>query len=246
MMAEVYSVILAGGKGTRMKSDLPKVLLKINNKTLIEYCVETAQSLKLTKVIVVVGYKRELVQGILGNSVDYAIQGEQLGTGHALMQTKNILAQADGYVLVSNGDMPFISPKMFKDLYSACIKKGAAAAMMSVKTKDFSSWGRVVRDRRGDVKKIVEAKDADQKILEIEEKNAGIYCFSIKDLFFALEKIKSNNAQKEYYLTDVVEILSDSNKKIISIITTKYNNIVGINTPAELLQAKKILKNGNN
>lgn len=245
-MNNLFVVILAAGKGTRMKSDLPKVLFKIGDKTLVEYGVDTAKKLNPENIIVVVGHGKEMVQEILGDKVDYALQDEQLGTGHALMQTKNILADKIGYVLVSNGDMPFISQDMHMQLYNKCINEGASAAMMTVETEDYSSWGRIVRDKDGNVNKIIEAKDADEDTLKIIEKNTGVYCFKINDLFAALNKIESNNAQQEYYLTDVIEILESEGKKIIAVITDDYKNIIGINTPDELNRAREIIKNGNN
>lgn len=240
-MNNLFVVILAAGKGTRMKSDLPKVLFKIGDKTLVEYGVDTAQKLNPENIIVVVGHRKEMVQEILGGSVDYAVQAEQLGTGHALMQTKDMLADKTGYVLVSNGDMPFISQDMYMQLYNKCIDGDASAAMMTVETEDYPSWGRIVRGEDGNVNKIIEAKDADENTLRINEKNAGIYCFKIDDLFAALDKIKSKNVQQEYYLTDIIEILGMEGKKIIAVITNDHKNIIGINTPEELNRAREII-----
>jgi len=244
-MNNIISVILAAGKGTRMKSDLPKVLFKVGGKALVEYCVATAKKLNPQKIIVVVGYKKEMVMDALGAEVEYAIQEEQLGTGHALMQARDQIADFYGYILVSNGDMPFISKEMFEDLYQKCKSEDASAALLTVETDNYPSWGRIVRNGNNNVKKIVEAKDADEEELKIREKNLGVYCFKAEDLFNAIEKIKSENAQEEYYLTDVIEIMEKDGKKVDSVVTRDYKSIVGINTPDELKKAKEILKARN-
>jgi bifunctional UDP-N-acetylglucosamine pyrophosphorylase/glucosamine-1-phosphate N-acetyltransferase len=241
-MENLASVILAAGRGTRMKSNLPKVLFKLNSKTLVEYCVETVEGLEVERIIAVVGHKREMVKKILGDRVTYAVQEPQLGTGHAVMQTERNLRDFDGDVLVSNGDMPFLTERMFLDLHSACRKENASAVLLTVKTDEYPEWGRIVRSKDGNVKKIVEAKDASDDILKIKEKNTVVYCFKSKDLFNALRKVKSKNAQEEYYLTDVIEIMNELGLKVVSVKTRDYDNIVGINTREELKRAKEILK----
>lgn len=238
-MEDLFITILAAGKGTRMNSDLPKVLFKINEKTLIERCVENAKEAGPKRVIVVVGNKKEMVIDVLKDSVEYAIQYQQRGTGHALMQTREYFKEKKGYLIVSNGDMPFISGSMYKNLFDLCHQKNAEAAMLSVITDQYPSWGRVIRKENGEVLRIVEAKDANEDILKVKEKNTGIYCFKIKDLFQALNHIKSENAQQEYYLTDVIEILGNANKKVIAVSTTNPQNIIGINTPEELKVARQ-------
>jgi UDP-N-acetylglucosamine diphosphorylase/glucosamine-1-phosphate N-acetyltransferase len=238
-MEDLYITILAAGKGTRMNSDLPKVLFKIKDKTLIERCVDNAKEAGPKKVIVVVGHKKEMVMDVLKDNVEYAVQDQQLGTGHALMQTNDFFNEKNGYLIVSNGDMPFISGSIYKHLFDLCRQKSAEAAMLSVETDQYPSWGRVVRKANGEVLRIVEAKDANESILKVKEKNTGIYCFKIKDLFQSINRIKSENAQQEYYLTDVIEILGNANKKVIAVSTAKPKNIIGINTPEELKAARQ-------
>jgi len=241
-MKDLASIILAGGKGTRMKSDSPKVLFKLSDKTLVEYCVDTVQQLGVERVIVVVGYKKDLVEEVLGSKVEYAVQEEQLGTGHAAQQAEEALSNFNGYVIVSNGDMPLLTKEMFLNLYNACKDEKASVAMLTVESDDFVDWGRVIRSADENVQKIIEAKDATSVEAQIKEKNVGIYCFKARDLFMALREVKAENAQKEYYLTDIIEIMSRQNLRVVSVKTQDYDNIVGINSREDLAKATDILK----
>lgn len=247
-MDDLISIILAAGKGTRMKSDLPKVLFKINEKTLVEYCVETAENLGVKKIIVIVGYKKEMVKKVLGDKVDFVVQEPQLGTGHAVMQAENLLRNYQGYVFVSNGDMPFITERMFLNLYDTCKNKKASATLLTVETEEYPDWGRIVRGHDGNVEKIVEAKDATREVLNIKEKNLAVYCFKAPDLFLALKNVETKNAQKEYYLTDVIDIMNKMGMKVLSTKTDDYEHIIGINTREELEKARIIIskKYGDN
>jgi len=186
-MQDLASIILAGGQGTRMKSDMPKVLFKLGNKTLVEYCIDTVQQLGIKKVIVIVGYQRELVQEVLGDKIECVVQEEQLGTGHATQQAEKSLSDFTGYVIISNGDMPLLTKKMFLDLYNTCKDEKASAALLTVESDNFLDWGRVIRSTDGSVQEIIETKDATPAVAEIKEKNAGMYCFKVRDLFTALQ-----------------------------------------------------------
>ena len=239
-MRDLASIILAGGQGTRMKSDLPKVLFKLGDKTLVEYCVATVQRLGAERIIVVVGYKKNLVKEVLGNKVEYAIQEEQLGTGHAAQQAKKALSDFTGYVVVSNGDMPLLTEEMFLDLYNTCKNEEASATLLTVESDNFLDWGRVVRSTTGSVQKIVEVRDASPAIAKIREKNAGLYCFKAQELFKTLKKIKADNDQKEYLLTDVIGIMGRNGLKVTSVKTRDYDNIVGINSQEDLAKAINI------
>lgn len=243
MMKNVISIILAAGKSKRMNSFIPKVLYKLNEKTIIEYCLECAESLGLRDIIVVVGYKKEMVKKVLGNRVKYVIQKKQLGTGHAVLQTARLLKNFHGFVFVTNGDHPFIKPRMFFDLYNICVKSRAAASILTVRIrKNPPAWGRILRDEHGFVRKIIEASDASRKILSINELNTGVYCFKSPLLFQILQKVKNNNAQKEYYLTDVFKIMIDKGLKVVTVETDDFESVIGINTPEEFEAAKVIAK----
>ncbi|NQV13130.1 MAG: NTP transferase domain-containing protein [Parcubacteria group bacterium] len=241
-MNNLISIILAAGQGARMKSELPKVLHEINGKTLIEYSVETIERLVAKRIIVVVGHKEEMVREVLMDRVEYVTQAEQLGTGHAVQQAKKLLADYDGYIMVSNGDMPFLTQKMFTELYQACQEQEADAALLTVKSDDLADWGRVVRADDGDIKGIVEAKDASPEIAASQEKNVGLYCFKAQPLWAALQKVKAENKQSEYYLTDVIGIMGEQGQKVVSVTTDDYDSIVGINSQKDLVRAQEIIK----
>jgi len=241
-MKDLASIILAGCQGTRMKADSPKVLFELAGKTLIEYCVSTVQELGITKVIVVVGYKRDLVKKALDGQVEYAVQEEQLGTGHAAQQAEALLAGFDGYVIVSYGDMPLLTQEMFLSLYNTCKQEQASAALLTVEADNFLDWGRVVRRENSQVKEVIEVKDASPAVAKIKEKNVGLYCFKVPDLFTTLKEVKDGNTQGEYYLTDVIGIMGRKGLKVVSVKTNDYDSIVGINSREDLAKARKILK----
>lgn len=242
-MDNLISIILAAGQGTRMKSDLPKVLHKLGDKTIIEYSVETVEQLGVERIMAIVGHGKKLVQDVLGDRVEYVTQEKQLGTGHAVQQAEKLLADHDGYILVSNGDMPFLAPEMFTGLYRACQKQGAVAALLTVETDEYQDWGRIVRSEDGNVREIIEAKDASSDVFDLKEKNVGVYCFKARDLFKALKEIKAENKQGEYYITDVIKIMNNQGLRVVSVATSDFDNIVGINSREDLAKAREIIKN---
>ncbi len=243
-MKNVVSIILAAGKGKRLNNEsVPKVMLKIGKKPMIEYCVETIENLGVERIIVVVGYKKKMVMDYLGDRVEYVNQKKQLGTGHAALQARNVLKNFDGYVLISYGDMPFVTKRMFLSLLNRCKKKRLAGCILTVDIKkNPPEWGRIVRDDQGDVLKIVEDKDATPEEKKISELNTGIYCFKSKDLFKCLEKVNNKNVQGEYYLPDVMEIMSKAGLKIDTVTTRDLRNIIGVNRPSELVRARAVTR----
>ena len=245
MNKDIISIILAAGQGKRMKSELPKVLHTINGRTLIEYCVETVEQLGVKRLITIVGHEQELVREVLMDRVEYVSQTEQMGTGHAVQQAQKLLTDYKGYILVSNGDMPFLTQEMFTELYQTCQREEAAAGLLTVKSDKYTDWGRIVRADNGNIKDIVEAKDATPKIAAIKEKNIGLYCFQAQPLWQAFREVKAENQQGEYYLTDVIGIMGRAGQKVISVITEDYDNIIGINSQDDLQQACQIAKSRN-
>ncbi|MDD3887481.1 MAG: NTP transferase domain-containing protein [Patescibacteria group bacterium] len=243
-MKNIISVILAGGKGTRLNcTDMPKVMMKIGEEPMIEYQVRTMEDLNVEKIILVVGFKQELVRDYLKNRVEYVYQKEQLGTGHAVMQAKDLLMHADGYVLISYGDMPFLKKEMFLSLLDKCEKNNLDGCILTVDIKkNPPEWGRIIRDKDNNVLKIVEQKDATAEELKISEMNIGVYCFKVKALLDNLDLITDNNVQKEYYLTDLIEIMNKKGLKLDTVVTTDLNNVLGINRPEELERAKQMVK----
>jgi len=234
-MSDLYITILAAGKGTRMKSDLPKVLHKICGKPLVNYVLDTVSDIQHKSIQLIVGHMADLVKKETENyPVDYVMQNEQLGTGHALMMLEPVLANKSGSLIVLCGDVPFTSKRTIEDLVTYHNKIEAEATVLTVELSDAGSYGRIVRDSEGNLEKIVEAKDASFEILEIKEINSGIYVFNIPLLFDTLKKINTKNAQKEYYLTDVIEILKNDKKKVSAFAIDNKFEVSGINTLEDL------------
>ena len=241
-MKDLYTIILAAGKGTRMKSNLPKVLHKINNKELVKYVIEQAQGVDSKEICLVVGYKHELVREAIGDSdVVYVEQKEQLGTGHAVIQAESVLKNKVGNVLILCGDVPLLKVKTLQKLKENHDTSGAVATILTANFENPFGYGRVIKDSNNSVLKIVEQKDASEDEKKITEVNSGVYIIDAKELFSALDNINSNNAQNEYYLTDVIGIFTGQNKLVSTYTITNNDEILGINTLDQLAQATKIL-----
>src|SRR3989304_1965540 len=200
---DTVAVILAAGQGKRMKSELPKVLHEINGKAIIEYVIETARSLGVAKVFVVIGYQGGLVQYRLkSRGLEFVWQRDQLGTGHALLQTGTFLEHFKGKLLVICGDMPLLSANSLEKLIGVVDHSETPAAVLTGELEDPDDYGRIVRTKDGFVDKIVETKDATPKDKKIKEVSSGSFCFDARTIFPLLEHLSSDNAQGEYYLTD--------------------------------------------
>ena len=230
--------ILAAGKGTRMESNIPKVLHNLGNKAIIDYVLDTAYKLNPEKIFTVVGFKKELVINHINNpNIEYIEQKEQLGTGHAVLQLDNPLYGKNGHLLILYGDVPNIKHSTLSPIVDEHIKENADVTMITAILEDPTGYGRIIRDQSGNLIKIVEEKDCNKSEKAIKEINPGIYIFKISKLFKNLKKVKSNNESKEYYLTDVIELINNSG----TVKTKKIDNpkeIMGINTikQLELLQ----------
>ncbi len=242
MEKEISAVVLAAGKGTRMKTNKSKVVHKIYGKELVKRVVETAYKAGITDIITVVGHKREEVEAVLGDSVKYAYQEELLGTGHTVMQAIPYLKGKKGKVVVLYGDVPLIRPETLKKLISKSIMDREYATILTAICDNPEGYGRVVRDIGGNVKAIVEEKDATEEEKYITEINAGVYCFDIEELLLALEQLTPNNAQGEYYLTDVIKIMNEKGLKTGAIIVEDNTEILGVNDRAQLEMLTRILK----
>ena len=200
----LITVIMAAGKGTRMKSNKSKLVHKIYGKELVKRVAELAEKIGSDETVAVVGHLREQVQDVLKDTVKYAYQEELLGTGHAVMQAKSYLEGKKGKVVILYGDVPIIRPETLKNLIKKSIKNKEYATLLTAIYDNPTGYGRIIRDEGGNIKEIVEEKDADPMQKEIKEINSGIYCFDIEELLAALDFITPNNAQGEYYLTDVI------------------------------------------
>ena len=242
MKQNAMALVLAAGKGTRMKSDKSKLVHKIYGKELVRRVVETAQKSGVDEVVTVVGYKKEQVQLVLGDTVKYAYQEEMLGTGHAVLQAEEYLKDKHGKVVVLNGDVPILRPETIKNLIKKSIDNKEYATVLTAIYSNPTGYGRIVRDIGGNIKGIVEEKDATEDQKKIQEINAGIYCFDIQELLKALKKIKPDNAQNEYYITDVIKIMNEDGLKTGAVIVEDNTEILGVNDKMQLELLTKVLK----
>lgn len=235
-------VVLAAGKGKRMKSSRAKVLQPLKNKPLLNYVLESLVPLNPDYSVVVVGFQSESVKETFSDrGLIFVEQKEQLGTGHAAQQAKLTLRDFSGDVLVVCGDMPFIKSKTLIDLVNRHREKGAVCTVLTLKTSEKNDFGRIIRDGKGVVSKIVEYKDTSEDEKKVDEFNSGVYCFD-KYLFFkALESICDNNIQKEYYLTDTIEYIVKNYILVETLQIRDTVQLLGINTQEDLHLADKIL-----
>ncbi len=242
MADEIVAVIMAAGKGTRMKTNKSKVVHKIYGKELVKRVVETAQKLEVDDIITIIGHQREQVQTVLGDSVKYAVQEERLGTGHAVLQAEGYLKDKTGKVIILSGDVPILRPETLKKLIKKSIEDKEYATLLTAKYDNPTGYGRILRDIGGSVKAIVEEKDATEIQKTIKEINAGVYCFDIQELLKVLKELKPNNAQDEYYLTDVIKIMNEKGLKTGAIIVEDNTEILGINDRKQLETVTKVLQ----
>jgi len=241
-MQKLATVIMAAGKGTRMKSDLPKVLHPLNGRAMIHYVIDLADKLKSEKTILVIGHKKELVEEECADrDVRFAIQEKQLGTGHAVQMAEPELKEFDGAVLVLSGDVPLLTETTLQKLVKSHLDNAAVCTLLTARLDDPTGYGRVIRKNDGSVARIVEHKDASEDELKIDEINVGIYIFDSKNLFKALSNVDNDNAQGEYYLPDVIEIFINEGKKISAVVAESFDETRGINTVEQLRQAETIL-----
>ncbi len=242
MENNIMAIIMAAGKGTRMKSKKSKLVQKIYGKEIVKRAVENAQRAGVNEIVAVVGYMKEEVMAVLGDNVKYAYQEEMLGTGHAVMQAKEYLKGKKGKVLILNGDVPLIRPETLNKLLEKSIENKEYATLLTAIYDNPKGYGRIVRDEGGNISAIVEEKDTNDEQKEIKEINAGIYCFDIEELLSALDKITPNNAQGEYYLTDVIQIMNEKGLKTGAVIVEDNTEILGINDRIQLEMLTKILQ----
>ena len=236
------SVILAAVMGTRMKSKMPKVLHKVCGKPLSKWVIDASKAAGADKVCAVVGHKAETVKEVLGDVCEFALQAEQKGTGHAVMQAIDVIKNSKGEVVILNGDTPLITAETINKAIEYHKNNGNQATVITAILDDATGYGRIVRDNDGSVLKIVEQKDASEEEKKINEVNSGMYVFDAQSLVYALDKITPNNAQGEYYLTDTLEILLSAGKKIGGYAISDNDEIRGINDRVQLNEAEKIMQ----
>lgn len=241
-MANRYAIVLAAGRGTRMKSSLYKVLHPVVERPMVQHVVDQLQPLELDKVVTIVGFGAEAVQETLGDHSSFVVQEEQLGTGHAVQQAEKMLQNMEGTTLVVCGDTPLIEASTFQALVDHHEKTNAKATILTAQAPDPSGYGRVIRNENNEVERIVEHKDATEAELLVPEINTGTYCFDNKALFHALQHVSNENAQGEYYLPDVIEILKNHSEIVGAYMTPNFEETLGINDRLALSQAETIMK----
>ena len=239
---EVIAIILAAGKGTRMKSDKSKLVHKIYGKEIVLRSYENTKKAGIDNIIAVVGHLKEQVQEVLKDKVKYVYQEEMLGTGHAVMQAKEFLKGKKGKVVVLNGDVPILRPETIRNLVEKSITNKEYATLLTAIYDNPFGYGRIIRDEGGNVEGIVEEKDATEMQRKIKEINAGIYCFDIEELLKALDSINNDNASGEYYITDVIKIMNDNGLKTGAVIVEDNTEILGVNDRVQLEILTKILR----
>ncbi len=226
-----------------MKSDLPKVLQKLQGKPMVEYVINTAKELGVERIILVIGHRWEKAKKSLEHlNVEFVVQEQQLGTGHAVLQTRELLSNFEGDVLILCGDVPLLRPDTLKQLVNEHRERKAHATVLTAVFDDPAGYGRVIRGKSGLVQKIVEDKDATAEEREVREINTGTFCFDRASLFSVLENVRNDNKQGEYYLTDTFKLLLDQKRPIWAVVASDPSETVGINSEEELERAEEILR----
>jgi bifunctional UDP-N-acetylglucosamine pyrophosphorylase/glucosamine-1-phosphate N-acetyltransferase len=240
VMDAPIAVILAAGKSTRMKSEVPKVLHPVCGRLMIDYVLDAARAAGVTKLVVVVGHEADLVRDSLAHHTDvtFAEQTEQKGTGHAVMMCENALTGHDGSVLILAGDTPLLQGSSLKALLDAQSGENAACVIGTAETINNDGLGRVVRNSAGAFECIVEHKDATPQQRNITEINTGCYAFNTPLLLQSLRKLKPNNVQSEYYLTDCPRILMDDGHKVTASCSLTLEEALGVNTRVQLSEVQ--------
>ena len=240
---EFCALILAAGKGTRMKSDRAKVLHVLEGKPLLYYSIEAARHAGAQKIVVIIGHQADKVKEAFPDSdLVFVKQMPQLGTGHAVMQAAPVLKDYRGLTVILCGDVPLLKPETIRSLIKNHQDAGASVTVLTTEPPGPHAYGRIVKNNAGDILKIVEHRDATEAQRKILEINTGIYCVDTAFLFAALAQVKNDNEQKEYYLTDIVEIARREGRKAHACLTADYVEVMGINTLEELNKAGEYLR----
>lgn len=242
------AIILAGGEGKRMKSDKPKTLTLVLDKPMLLWVINALKGAGVNDICVVKGYKKECIDEFLdeynkenSDSIESVFQAERLGTGHAVMMAKQFLEKCNDNVVILNGDAPFMDSSTIKNALNQH-KDGFAATVISAKVDDPTGYGRIVRDTDGNLEAIVEHKDADEDILNINEVNSGGFWFDAKQLLSVLDRITSDNKAKEYYLPDAIRLLLSDGKKVGAYTAECSDTVLGANDPAQLEKLNEIAR----
>ena len=241
-MKNVAALVLAAGKGTRMYSDLAKVLHPICGRPMLSYVLAALEELRLGQVLVVVGHQAKSIQEIFAEApVEWVLQDEQLGTGHAVLCALPHLSDFAGPVLICCGDTPLLTPDTLRMFLTAHVNSKYDLSVLGVSLEEPGSYGRIVRNSAGEVSGIVEAKDATGKESRIREVNTGIYCVSGALLHGVIPEISNANAQGEYYLTDMIQLAAERGWRVQAVTGSDATEFMGVNTEEELAVAERII-----
>ncbi|AUZ36867.1 bifunctional UDP-N-acetylglucosamine diphosphorylase/glucosamine-1-phosphate N-acetyltransferase GlmU [Bacillus sp. MBGLi79] len=241
-MDKRFAVVLAAGQGTRMKSKLYKVLHPVCGKPMVEHVVDEALKLSLSKLVTIVGHGAEEVKKQLGDKSEYALQAEQLGTAHAVKQAQPFLADEKGVTIVICGDTPLLTAETMEEMLKEHTQREAKATILTAVAEDPTGYGRIIRSQNGAVQKIVEHKDASEEERLVTEINTGTYCFDNEALFRTIDQVSNDNAQGEYYLPDVIEILKNEGETVAAYQTGNFQETLGVNDRVALSQAEQFMK----
>ncbi len=242
-MNKLNAVILAAGKGTRMNSDLPKVIHKCMDQPMVHYVIRAAKDAGAAEVCVIVGYKAGLVKNAIYDVVDYRLQNEQLGTGHAVACAKDFITRAE-HTLVLCGDTPLIQASTLSQLIETHKKQANGVTLLSAILPDATGYGRIIRDENGSFLKIVEQKDATPEEQAVKEINSGMYIFNSDALASSLSLLSNDNAAGEYYLTDTISLIKKIGLKVsaMPVPAEALDDIRGVNTMEQLAEAEAIMQ----
>ncbi len=245
-MPENLAIVLAAGKGTRMKSDLPKVLIEVGGRPMIDYVLQSLRKGGMDRIVVVVGYREEYVRQALADQSDleFVVQHEQLGTGHAVLACRHVIEPHEGPVMVVAGDAPLMQAESIAALLAEYERKPAGCILGTVEKEDPTGLGRILRSEEGTFLGIVEEKDATEQQLQINEVNMSYYVFAPKPLLRALGEVGNDNAQREHYLTDCPGIMIGQGVEVRALNVLQPCEAIGVNTPAELEVVEAALQGG--
>ena len=243
-MSELLLLILAAGKGTRLKSFLPKVLHLLAGRPLLEHVIRASSPLRPTETLVVVGYEAKSIKTRFADfrSLVFVEQVPQLGTGHAVQLALPLLKQHRGTALILSGDVPLISTPALEKLIATHRKGGSSATLLSTMLEDPTGYGRILRNSQGTLDRIVEQRDANSQQQSVREINTGTYCFEIPELCDVLALLSANNSQKEYYLTDCIGLLRERKKVVSAVVCEDPLEVSGVNTRMDLARLEQIVR----
>ncbi|WNR44767.1 bifunctional UDP-N-acetylglucosamine diphosphorylase/glucosamine-1-phosphate N-acetyltransferase GlmU [Paenibacillus roseipurpureus] len=239
---KLMAIVLAAGQGKRMKSRLYKVLHPVVGKPMVGHVVDTLQHIQVTKTVVIVGFGAEAVKGYLGDRAEYALQEQQLGTGHAVLQAKDLLGDEDGMTVVICGDTPLITAATLQETIALHQQSGAAATILTAQLDEPHGYGRIIRGEDGRVTRIVEQKDCSAEEAAVQEINTGTYIFDNRKMFKALASVTNQNVQNEYYLTDVIGILTNAGEIVQGFCMADPAESIGVNDRVALSEAEQLFK----